>query len=468
MADDVLLPALAGRFADAPDAVRVGDDATSWEALAERAHAVAARLVGVRSAAVSASATLETLVAVAAGLAAGVPVVPVPADSGPVERAHLLRDSGAQVVLGDPGWDDVDLPTVPLDPAPGGGAARLPEPSPAAPAFIVYTSGTTGPPKGAVLSRAAIAADLDALAEAWGWTPDDHLVHGLPLFHVHGLILGVLGAWRAGSRLTHTVRPTPAAYADAGGSMYFGVPTVWGRVCAEPGAATALRSARLLVSGSAALPAAVFEHLAALTGQSPVERYGMTETLITVSARAAGERRAGHVGLPVRGVETRVVGDGGEVLAHDGAAVGNLQVRGATLFDGYLGQPDKTAACYTTDGWFVTGDAATIGADGFHRIVGRTSTDIIKTGGYKVGAGEVEAALMDHEGVSEAAVVGEPDDDLGQRIIAYVVASGVDGPTLVEFVASRLSVHKRPREVRVVASLPRNAMGKVQKTLLGR
>lgn len=467
MADDVLLPALAGRFPDDPAAVRVGDEAVSWEALAARAHAVGAQLAGARAAAVSAAATLDTLVAVAAGLAAGVPVVPVPADAGPVERAHVLRDSGADVVLGDPGWDDVALPRVPLAAAATGGA-RLPEPSADAAAFIVYTSGTTGPPKGAVLSRRAVAADLDALAEAWAWTPADHLVHGLPLFHVHGLILGVLGAWRAGSRLTHTVRPTPAAYAAAGGTMYFGVPTVWGRVCAEPEAAAALRDARLLVSGSAALPVAVFERLAELAGQSPVERYGMTETLITVSARAAGERRAGHVGLPLRGIETRIVGDHGDVLAHDGESVGNLQVRGATLFDGYLGQPDKTAACYTADGWFVTGDAAVIGPDGFHRIVGRTSTDIIKSGGYKVGAGEVEAALTDHPAVREAAVVGEPDDDLGQRIVAYVVADGVDGPTLVAFVADRLSVHKRPREVRLVDALPRNAMGKVQKTLLGR
>jgi fatty acid CoA ligase FadD36 len=466
MVDDVLLPALAGRFPDSPEAVRVADEATSWAALADRAAAVAARLQGARSAAVSAAATLDTIVAVAAGLAAGVPVVPVPADSGPVERGHVVRDSGAEVVLGDPDWADVDLPRVPLHGGPAG--AGLPEPPADAAAFIVYTSGTTGPPKGAVLSRRAVAADLDALAEAWGWTPADHLVHGLPLFHVHGLILGVLGALRAGSRLTHTGRPTPDAYAAAGGTLYFGVPTVWNRVCAEPDAAVALRGARLLVSGSAALPVAVFERMAQLTGQSPVERYGMTETLITVSARADGERRAGHVGLPLPGIATRVVGDHGEVLPADGASVGNLQVRGATLFEGYLGQPDKTAACYTADGWFVTGDAAVIGPDGVHRIVGRTSTDIIKSGGYKVGAGEVEAALLDHPAVSEAAVVGEPDDDLGQRIVAYVVADGVDGPALVAFVASRLSVHKRPREVRLVASLPRNAMGKVQKTLLGR
>jgi fatty acid CoA ligase FadD36 len=248
--------------------------------------------------------------------------------------------------------------------------------------------------------------------------------------------------------------------------MYFGVPTVWTRVCAEPEAAAALRSARLLVSGSAPLPTTVFHRMAELTGQSPIERYGMTETLITVSARADGERRAGHVGRPIAGIETRLVGEAGEPVPHDGESIGELHVRGATLFDGYLNRPDATAASTVAGGWFVTGDAATIGPDGFHRIVGRKSTDIIKTGGYKVGAGEVEAALLDHAAVREAAVIGVPDDDLGQRIVAFVVADGVQPAELSSFVADRLSVHKRPREVRLVDELPRNAMGKVQKTRL--
>jgi fatty acid CoA ligase FadD36 len=210
----------------------------------------------------------------------------------------------------------------------------------------------------------------------------------------------------------------------------------------------------------------VFEQIAALAGQAPVERYGMTETLITVSTRADGERRPGSVGLPIAGVETRLVGEHGEAVAHDGESIGELQVRGTTLFDGYLGRADQTAASFA-DGWFVTGDAATIAPDGFHRIVGRKSTDIIKTGGFKVGAGEVEAALLAHPSVTEAAVVGVPDGDLGQRIVAFVVCDGAaDGAALGAFVAERLSTHKRPREVRVVESLPRNAMGKVQKTKL--
>jgi len=202
-----------------------------------------------------------------------------------------------------------------------------------------------------------------------------------------------------------------------------------------------------------------------LIGQPPVERYGMTETLITVSTRADGERRPGWVGYPIVGVESRLVDDSGSVIAHDGETIGELQIRGATMFDEYLNRPDATAASMDGD-WFKTGDAAVIDAGGFHRIVGRQSVDIIKTGGFKVGAGEVEAALLTHPAVAEAAVIGVSDADLGQRIVAFVVCSAVDEPTLINHVAALLSVHKRPREVRIVEVLPRNAMGKVQKSLL--
>jgi fatty acid CoA ligase FadD36 len=192
----------------------------------------------------------------------------------------------------------------------------------------------------------------------------------------------------------------------------------------------------------------------------------MTETLITLSARAAGDRRAGWVGWPVAGIEARLVDEGGQPVAADGETVGELQVRGPTMMDGYLGQPDATAAVYTSDGWLRTGDVAGADRDGWYRIVGRQSTDLIKTAGYRVGAGEVEAALLAHPGVLEAAVIGVPDDDLGQAIVGYVVADGVSGPELCEFVAGVLSVHKRPRRVELVAALPRNAMGKVQKARL--
>jgi len=248
--------------------------------------------------------------------------------------------------------------------------------------------------------------------------------------------------------------------------MYFGVPTVWSRLVAEPDHAAALSSARLLVSGSAALPVPVFERLRDLTGHVPVERYGMTETLITLSTRHDGDRRPGYVGVPIAGVETRLRSDAGDPVPHDGETIGGLQVRGDTLFSGYLNLPDKTADSMTDDGWFVTGDAVTIGPDGYHRIVGRASIDIIKSGGYKVGAGEVETALLSHPSVAEVAVVGVPDDDLGERIVAYVVGDTAEPQTLIDHVAGLLSVHKRPREVRILDTLPRNAMGKVQKQQL--
>jgi fatty acid CoA ligase FadD36 len=458
-----LLPSLSGAFGDRAGAVAVAGEAVSWAELAARANGTAVRLVGAPAVAIDARPSLQTVVAVAACFAAGVPAVPVPPDAGTAERAHIVRDSGAALVLGDADWPDCDLPRVALADA----GSSLAEPSADAAGLIIYTSGTTGAPKGVVLSRRAIAAGLDGLAQAWGWTADDTLVHGLPLFHVHGLVLGVLGALRTGSRLVHTGRPTAEAYAAAGGSLYFGVPTVWGRVCTEPAAAAALRSARLLVSGSAPLPVPVFEQLRDLTGHAPIERYGMTETLITLTTRVDGERRPGWVGLPIDGVRTRLVGDDGQLVPHDGETLGELHVAGATLFDGYLNRADATEASMDGD-WFRTGDAAVIDGNGFHRIVGRQSMDIIKTGGFKVGAGEVETVLLGHPSVAEVAVVGEPDDDLGQRIVAYVVGTGVDAAALIELVANQLSVHKRPREVRVVESLPRNAMGKVQKGLLGR
>jgi fatty acid CoA ligase FadD36 len=327
-----------------------------------------------------------------------------------------------------------------------------------------------------LLSRAAMAAGLDGLADAWDWTAEDTLAHGLPLFHVHGLGLGVFGALRIGSRLVHVGRPKPESYAaavrDHGATLLFGVPTIWSRIAADPESAAALRPARLLVSGSAPLPVPVFERLRELTGQAPVERYGMSETMITLSVRADGERRPGWVGQPVAGVRTRLVStdeeSDGELLPHDGETIGELQLQGPGLFSGYLGRPEATAATWTADGWFRTGDAAVIDAGGYHRIVGRRSVDLIKTGGYRVGAGEIETALLEHVGISEAAVVGEPDDDLGQRIVAHVVVTGdpIDPDEVIAFVADRLSAHKRPREVRVVDALPRNAMGKVQKARL--
>lgn len=455
-----LNPAAVAAGADISDAVTIGGTVLSRSDLVGAATSVAERVGGARQVAVLATPTPATVLAITGCLIAGVPVVPVPADVGVAERRHILGDSGAQAWLGDKP-EDTDLPHIPVR-LHARSWHRYAEPHPDAAALVIYTSGTTGPPKGVIISRRAIAADLDALAEAWQWNAEDTLVHGLPLYHVHGLVLGLLGSLRIGNRFIHTGRPTPEAYAQARGTLYFGVPTVWSRIAADENAARALTSARLLVSGSAPLPVPVFDRVAGLTGHQIVERYGSTESLITLSTRVDGERRPGWVGLPLTGVQTRLVGDDGAPVTHDGETIARLEVKSPTLFDGYLNRPDATADVLDHDGWYRTGDVAVVDAEGMHRIVGRESVDLIKTGGFRVGAGEIETVLLGHDGVAEAAVVGVSDADLGQRIVAFVVGDAAPD-ALVDYVAEQLSVHKRPREVRVVDSLPRNAMGKVLK-----
>ncbi|MEU0545595.1 acyl-CoA synthetase [Nocardia sp. NPDC005978] len=463
-----LNPAAVAAGDDIPDALTIEGVTLSRSDLLGAATSVAERVARAERVAVLAAPTVKTVLAVVGCLLAGVTVVPVPPDAGSAELAHILTDSGAQAWLGD-APEGTELPVIPVRKH-----ARswhvYGEPDPAATAFILYTSGTTGAPKGVMLSRRAIAAGLDALIAAWGWKANDTLVHGLPLFHVHGLILGVLGPLRVGGPLVHTGKPTPEAYAAAPGTMYFGVPTVWSRIAEDADAARQLAKARVLISGSAPLPVPVFERLRELTGHAPIERYGMSETMITLSTRPDGERRPGWVGTPVDGVQTRLRDEAGEPVPHDGESVGGLQVRGPMLFDGYLNRPEVTAENWTADEWFKTGDVAVIDPEGFHRIVGRESVDLIKSGGYRVGAGEIETSLLGHPAVAETAVVGLPDPDLGQRIVAFVVlrsgAADSVPQQLIDHVAGELAAHKRPREVRVVDSLPRNAMGKVQKKLL--
>jgi fatty acid CoA ligase FadD36 len=455
---------------DIADAVTIDGAVLSRSDLVGAATSVAERVGGADRVAVLATPSPSTVLAITGCLIAGVPFVPVPSDVGAAERRHMLSDSGAQAWLGPAPEETEGLAHIPVR-LHARSWHRYPEPSPESTAMIIYTSGTTGAPKGVVVSRRAIAADLDALAQAWEWTPDDVLVHGLPLFHIHGLVLGLLGSLRVGNRFVHTGKPTPAGYAqacsDAGGSLFFAVPTVWSRVAADEAAAQALRPARLLVSGSAALPVPVFDRLANLTGHRPIERYGASESLITISTRADGERRPGWVGLPIAGVQARLLDDNGDPVPHDGETVGKLQVRGATLFDGYLNRPEATAEAFDGDGWYRTGDVAVADGQGMYRIVGRESVDLIKSGGYRVGAGEIETALLGHPGVQEAAVVGLPDEDLGQRIVAFVVGSSdLNSDRLINYVAQELSIHKRPREVRLVDALPRNAMGKVLKKQL--
>jgi malonyl-CoA/methylmalonyl-CoA synthetase len=338
----------------------------------------------------------------------------------------------------------------------------------------MYTSGTTGPPKGVVLPRRAVTSNLDSLAQAWEWTSEDVLVHALPLFHVHGLILGIVGPLRRGGAVRHVAKFSTQAIADeltSGATMMFGVPTMYHRLAADveqdPLLAKAFSHARLLVSGSAALPASDHERIAKATGQRIVERYGMSETLMNCSVRTSGERRPGSVGPPVDGVDLRLVDEqGAEVRPGE---VGEIEVRGPNLFLKYLNRPDATAGAFR-DGWFRTGDVATLDPDGYVRIVGRRATDLIKSGGYKIGAGEIENVLLEHPRVAEVAVTGEPDDDLGERIVAWIVPVPGEQPAeqdLIDHVARLLTPHKRPRVVRFLDALPRNDMGKVTKRALG-
>ncbi|WP_329623659.1 acyl-CoA synthetase [Streptomyces sp. NBC_01255] len=474
-----LFPALAVP-SDRP-ALRCGTDTLTYAGLARAAGSLAVRIGGADRVAVWATPSAHTAVAVVAALLAGVPAVPLNPRTGERELAHILGDSAPGAVLAGPG--DVlpaglaALPRIDVELTATTGPA-VSEPDDAeSPALIVYTSGTTGPPKGVVLSRRAISASLDALAEAWGWTADDVLVHALPLFHVHGLILGILGPLRRGGEVRHlgafSVEGVAKELRD-GGTMLFGVPTMYHRVADALGEdarlAEALAGARLLVSGSAALPVHDHERITAATGRTVVERYGMTETLMNTSVRPGGEPRPGTVGTPLAGVGLRLVDEDGSVLGgYDAETVGEVQVRGPNLFSGYLNRPDATAAAFDGD-WFRTGDMAVRETDGAVRLVGRKATDLIKSGGYKIGAGEIENALLDHPGVREAAVTGEPDPDLGERIVAWVVPADTGKPPtesdLADHVAGLLAPHKRPRVVRYLDALPRNDMGKVLKKAL--
>jgi malonyl-CoA/methylmalonyl-CoA synthetase len=425
-----LFPALTN--APAKEALRFGEQALTYPELVAVAGTLATALRVAKRVAVWATPTLHTSVAVVAALLAGVPAVPLNPKIGERELEHILSDSAPTLVLAEHGAAlPQGLAALPrMDVELTGQPGALPdEADPEAPALIVYTSGTTGPPKGVVLPRRAIASTLDALQDAWQWTADDVLVHALPLFHVHGLILGILGPLRRGGSVRHLGRFSTGAVAKelvSGATMMFGVPTMYHRIAGEVGADEALAKAL----GGARL------------------------------------RKPGTVGVPLGGVGVRLVGDAGEVI-DDIETIGEIQVRGPNLFTEYLNRPDATAEAYD-DGWFRTGDMATRDADGYLRIVGRKATDLIKSGGYKIGAGEIENALLEHPGVAEAAVTGEPDADLGERIVAWVVPTG-ERPSeedLADHVARLLAPHKRPRAVRFLTALPRNDMGKVLKRAL--
>ncbi len=464
---------------DGGEAIRVGDDAISYRELSDAAGALAGALRGTRRVALWAEPSIELCVGVVGALAAGVAVCPINPSSGTRELEHIVSDSAPDLVLARAGQElPPELASVPRLDVDRSARGRLGDDlGDEDTALVLYTSGTTGPPKGVMIPRRAIVSNLDALAEVWEWTDGDRLAHALPLFHVHGLVLGVLGPLRRGGQVEHVGRFSAPGLAGAlrrGATLVFGVPTMYHRIALEAEAdasiAEAFSRARLLVSGSAPLPAVEHQRIERLTGQRIVERYGMTETLMNVSVRASGERLAGFVGLPLPGVELRLVDDdGAEIDGSDGETIGEILIRGPNLFTGYLNRPDATAEVIDEHGWFHTGDLATRSENGYIRIVGRRATDLIKSGGYKIGAGEIEAALLEHPAVAEAAVAGREDPDLGERVVAWIVCRPgreASADELGSHLRELLASYKRPREFHFVDALPRNEMGKVMKRAL--
>ncbi|HSD67220.1 MAG TPA: AMP-binding protein, partial [Vicinamibacteria bacterium] len=338
-----------------------------------------------------------------------------------------------------------------------------------APAAIVYTSGTTGRAKGAVLTHGNLAANARTLVEAWQITAADRYLAVLPLFHVHGLGNGVCSWLVSGCRMRLVERfeheKAEALFEEFRPTLFFGVPTIYGRLLELPDAPARRIGARsrLFVSGSAPLPAPVFEAFRAKFGHAILERYGMTETLMTIGNPYEGERRPGTVGRPLPGVEVRIVGPDGRGAA-DGET-GELHVRSLAVFQGYWRQPEATAACFA-DGWFRTGDLGTRSPDGYVTLRGRAS-DLIISGGFNVYPREIESVLLEQPGVREAAVVGEPDERRGERPVAFY-AGDADPSGLEAACRRQLASFKVPTTFVRVEALPRNALGKVEKRRLRR
>ena len=419
------------------------------------------------------------------------------------EVAHILEDSGAKALLlraGSPCAGIVEG----LQPPPGalgfrvwlgaGGPAgrghlafdRLIETSLSGPetpigddedtAILLYTSGTTGRSKGVALPFRAVVANTESVTRLWRFSPGDRMALALPLFHVHGLGLGVHGA------LLHRMpillferfdaRRVVEAFSRGGASVFQGVPTMYVKLlemlAESPEAARALARGRLFTSGSAALAAGDFARFGELTGHRILERYGMSETLFTLS-NPYEDRRPGTVGLPIPGCEVRIVDEAGKDAA--AGESGEILVKGNGMMTGYWRRPEESAASFR-DGWFATGDMASRDRAGYVTIAGRKSVDFIKCGGFKISTREIEDVLRVHPRVKDVAVVGAPDSVWGERIVAAVVLLPASGPPpspeglldeLSAFCARSLADYKRPREVRILEDLPRNALGKVQK-----
>jgi malonyl-CoA/methylmalonyl-CoA synthetase len=412
----------------------------------------------------SCAPSLDSIVGLLGALRLGGVVVPVNPAVTRAELRYVVRDVQPSAFLLDrpqsAEWIVADEPgavvfaprelrhagTTPTD---------LDAASPDDDALIVYTSGTTGEPKGAVHTHRSLLAGAQSLRVAWGWRPEDRLVLALPLFHVHGLCAGLFGTLVTGASAVVFERFSPALVLEAvpDATMFFGVPTMYHRLAESPGAA-ALAALRLCVCGSAPLAADLWCRFHDEFGVSVLERYGMSETLLTLSNPLVGERRPGSVGLPLPGVEATI-------HEADDLGVGELMVRGPSLCRGYWQRPEASAGL-DGRGWFATGDLASVADDGYYAIRGRR-TELIITGGHNVYPAEVEAVLGRHPSVAEVAVVGLPSAEWGESVAAFVVGAGgsPDVGALEQLAAQELSAYKRPRQFVVVDSLPRNAMGKL-------
>jgi len=467
--------------------------------VAAHGHAAAYRSLGLspgeRVVAV-AEPSLELVAAMLGAYAAGLVWVPLNPRYRAPEVAHVLEDCTPRLVLVD-AQAAAAIPEAPgcpveaLDACPGlrrwgdrcSHAAPATETTPMsedATSLLIYTSGTTGRSKGVQHSHGTVARGIGALTRLWGWSSADVLSLMLPLFHVHGLGIGIHGALLHGMEvLLHRHFDVEAVVGDVherGATIFMGVPTMYTRLLAHldahPDAGPKLARARLFTAGSAALPSDALLRFEARTGHRILERYGMTETLLTISNPLQGERRPGAVGHPIEGVEIRIVDDAGRAAPDD--VPGELLVRCEAMMLGYWGRPEDTAAAFDADGWFRTGDVAARDPAGYVRIVGRSSVDIIKSGGFKIGAREIEDVLLTHPELAEVAVFGLPDEEWGERVVAAIVprpgapARGEAAwlATLRAFAATSLTGYKLPRQVAVVPALPRNALGKTQKALL--
>ncbi len=408
-------------------------------------------------------------------LRSGAVFVPLNTAYTPEEVAGFVADAEPALFVGRPGAPvpagthtetlgvrgDGTLPRA-ADPAGAQDVRREPDDW----AAMLYTSGTTGRAKGAMLSCRNLVSNARALVDAWRFEPDDVLIHTLPVFHVHGLFVAFHCALAVGATVRLHERFEPdAVIADlARSTVLMGVPTHYHRLLGHPGLdVAASEGMRLFTSGSAPLPAHEHQAFADRTGHAIVERYGMTETMILTSNPYDGDRVAGSVGFALDGIEVRVADEQGAALP--AGATGTVEVRGPNVFLGYWGLPEATTAATRAGGWFVTGDVGAMDEQGRLTLAGRAS-DLIISGGYNVSPQEVELVLDQAPGVDESAVIGLPDPDLGEVVVAVVVASdGIDEERVLG-ACGALARFKRPRRLVVVDELPRNAMGKVQKALL--